>query len=85
MKNTGRAVQQLLAKVRSLSLEEKRRLHHELEVELRTQPGVFTEDDPLWSVVGIGRGATRNGSVKHDQFIYRTGRNIVPERSASER
>ncbi|WP_420641152.1 CopG family transcriptional regulator [Candidatus Leptofilum sp.] len=31
---------------------------------------VLTEDDPIWQLIGIGKGGPPDGSVNHDKYIY---------------
>jgi len=38
-----------------------------------TQPtNIFTEDDPLWEIVGSAESEIIDGSVNHDHYIYST-------------
>jgi len=33
---------------------------------------IFTEDDPLWQIVGAGESDISDGSINHDHYIYGT-------------
>jgi hypothetical protein len=63
--------QQILDAVRQLTPEEQ----HQLEGDLQAgQPSLeypaFTADDPLWNVVGIGKGTAEPVARQHDKYLY---------------
>jgi hypothetical protein len=63
--------QQVLDAVRQLTPEEQ----HQLESDLQAgQPSLecpaFTADDPLWNVVGIGKGTGEPVARQHDKYLY---------------
>jgi len=63
--------QQILDAVRQLTPQEQ----HQLAVDLQaSQPSLdypaFTADDPLWNVVGIGKGTGEPVARQHDQYLY---------------
>lgn len=31
---------------------------------------ILTADDPIWQIIGVGKGGPADGSVKHDKYIY---------------
>jgi hypothetical protein len=31
---------------------------------------ILTADDPIWELIGIGKGGPEDGSVNHDKYIY---------------
>ena len=64
--------QQILDAVRQLTPQEQ----HQLEVDLQaSQPSLeypaFTAADPLWNVVGAGKGTGESVARHHDEHLYR--------------
>ena len=31
---------------------------------------ILTEDDPIWQLIGIGKGGPPDGSMNHDKYVY---------------
>jgi hypothetical protein len=31
---------------------------------------ILTADDPIWELIGIGKGGPEDGSINHDKYIY---------------
>jgi hypothetical protein len=63
--------QQILDAVKQLTHQEQ----EQLEADLRaSQPSLespaFTADDPLWNVVGIGKGTGEPVARQHDKYLY---------------
>ncbi len=70
MPNVELTYQQILDTVRQLTPQEQ----HQLEVDLQaSQPSLeypaFTADDPLWNVVGIGKGTDEPVARQHDKYL----------------
>jgi hypothetical protein len=64
--------QQLLDAVKQLTPQEQQ----QLEADLWASPPsldypAFTTDDPLWNVVGIGKGTGEPVARQHDDYLYR--------------
>jgi hypothetical protein len=63
--------QQLLDAVKQLTSQEQQ----QLEADLRAgQPSLeypaFTAEDPLWTVVGVGKGTGEPVARQHDDYLY---------------
>lgn len=54
----------------SLSKIVERALDEYFEPEESSQ--LFTEDDPIWQIVGTAESDITDGSVNHDHYIYGT-------------
>jgi hypothetical protein len=64
--------QQILDAVKQLTLQEQQ----QLRMDLHPHPGsleypAFTADDPLWHVVGVGKGTGEPVARRHDAYLYR--------------
>ena len=63
--------QQVLDAVRQLTPQEQQQLEGDLQA---GQPSpeypAFTADDPLWNVVGIGKGTGEPVARQHDKYLY---------------
>lgn len=64
--------QQLLDAVKQLTSQER----EQLETVLReSRPSeaypALTNDDPLWNVVGVGKGTGESVARQHDDYLYR--------------
>jgi hypothetical protein len=64
--------QQVLEVVKQLTPQEQ----EQLEADLRARPAsleypVFTADDPLWKMVGAGKGTGKLVARHHDEYLYR--------------
>ena len=64
--------QQVLEAVKQLASQER----EQLEADLRaSHPSpdypAFTADDPLWKVVGVGKGTGDPVARQHDEYLYR--------------
>ncbi len=40
---------------------------------------ILTDDDPIWELIGIGKGGPPDGSVNHDKYIYTRDWDPEPE------
>jgi hypothetical protein len=63
--------QQILDAVKQLTSQEQQ----QLRVDLNSHPGsleypAFTADDPLWHVVGVGKGTGEPVARNHDAYLY---------------
>ena len=71
MPNVELTYQQILDAVRQLTPQEQHRLESDLQA---TQPSLeypaFTAADPLWNVVGIGKGTGEPVARQHDKYLY---------------
>lgn len=41
-----------------------------VETEEERKPPLFTEDDPIWDMIGMCKNGPEDGSVNHDKYIY---------------
>lgn len=71
MPNVELTYHQILDAVRQLTPQEQQQLEADL---LASQPSLeypaFTADDPLWNVVGIGKGTGEPVARQHDKYLY---------------
>jgi hypothetical protein len=40
------------------------------DLEEEEEGHILTADDPIWELIGIGKGGPEDGSVNHDNYIY---------------
>lgn len=64
--------QQVLEAVKQLTPEERKLLEADLgESHLPLDYPPFTAEDPLWKVIGAGKGGGGPASRQHDEYLYR--------------
>jgi len=64
--------QQILEAVKQLTSQEQQQLRVDLHPHpLSLEYPAFTADDPLWNVVGVGKGTGEPVARHHDAYLYR--------------
>lgn len=64
--------QQVLDAVKQLTSQERERLETALRESCPSEEyPVFTADDPLWNLVGVGKGTGEPVAHQHDDYLYR--------------
>lgn len=64
--------QQVLDAVKQLTSEEQQQLEAMLRENRPSEEyPAFTTDDPLWNVVGVGKGTGEPVARQHDDYLYR--------------
>ena len=64
--------QQVLDAVKQLTSEEQQQLEATLRERRSSEEyPAFTTDDPLWNVVGVGKGTGEPVARQHDDYLYR--------------
>jgi hypothetical protein len=64
--------QQVLDAVKQLTSQEREQLETVLrESRPSEEYPAFTTDDPLWNVVGVGKGTGEPVARQHDDYLYR--------------
>jgi hypothetical protein len=64
--------QQILEAVKQLTSQERQQLRVDLHPHpLSLEYPAFTADDPLWNVVGVGKGTGEPVARYHDAYLYR--------------
>ena len=64
--------QQVLDAVKQLTSQEREQLEAVLrESRPSEEYPAFTTDDPLWNVVGVGKGTGEPVARQHDDYLYR--------------
>ena len=64
--------QQVLEVVKPLTPQEQEQLEADLRVSSPSlEYPAFTADDPLWKVVGAGKGTGEPVARHHDEYLYR--------------
>jgi hypothetical protein len=64
--------QQILEAVKQLTFQEQQKLRVDLHsYPLSLKSPAFTADDPLWNVIGIGKGTGEAVARHHDAYLYR--------------
>jgi len=64
--------QQILEAVKQLTSQEQQQLRVDLyPPPLSREYPAFTADDPLWNVVGVGKGTGESVARHHDAYLYR--------------
>jgi hypothetical protein len=64
--------QQVLDAVKQLTSQERKQLETVLQESRPSEEyPAFTTDDPLWNVVGVGKGTGEPVARQHDDYLYR--------------
>ena len=64
--------QQILEAVKQLTSQEQQQLRADLRPHpLSLEYPAFTADDPLWNVLGVGKGTDEPVARHHDAYLYR--------------
>jgi hypothetical protein len=63
---------QLLDAVKQLTSQEQQQLEADLWAgQPSPEYSAFTDDDPLWNAVGVGKGTGEPVARQHDEHLYR--------------
>jgi hypothetical protein len=64
--------QQIFDAVQQLTPQEQQQLEADLRASQPFQEyPAFTVDDPLWKVIGVGKGTGEPVARQHDDYLYR--------------
>ena len=72
MPKIERTYEQVLEAVKQLEIDEQEQLAANLKTGFQDNDyPPFTSDDPLWNVIGVGKGNGESVARNHDDYLYR--------------